>query len=193
MSSDESDFSNDEEGDFSEGEGSDMSKDEEKDFSKSKRRKTTADVNEGKTLFIRNLSYESSSESLENLMNQFGPVEYCVLCMNKMTEHPKGTAFVKFVSKIHAEKCLEKAEKDGNASCFYLDGRQLNISLAVSKEKVMDLIKNKKSKTKDKRNLYLAKEGLIYPKSPASEGVSQADLAKRLDVSNINYSYFCSK
>ncbi|CAG2121699.1 unnamed protein product, partial [Medioppia subpectinata] len=33
---------------------------------------------------------------------------------------------------------------------------------------------------RDKRNLYLAKEGLIYPESPAAEGVSQTDLKKRL-------------
>ena len=32
---------------------------------------------------------------------------------------------------------------------------------------------------KDKRNLYLAKEGLILPGSTAAEGLSNADLLKR--------------
>lgn len=34
--------------------------------------------------------------------------------------------------------------------------------------------------TKDSRNLYLAKEGLIVAGTPAAEGVSQSDLSKRL-------------
>lgn len=40
--------------------------------------------------------------------------------------------------------------------------------------------KNKDQKERDKRNLYLAREGLIYAGSPAAEGVSKVDLEKRL-------------
>lgn len=36
-----------------------------------------------------------------------------------------------------------------------------------------------KSSGKDRRNLYLAREGEVLPNSPAAEGVSEADMAKR--------------
>ncbi|KAF7492853.1 RNA-binding protein 28 [Sarcoptes scabiei] len=67
-----------------------------------------------------------------------------------------------------------------NAAKFSLDGKQLILSYALSSNQLSNLLEEKKFKNKDKRNLYLAKEGLIYPDSPAAVGVSQNDLKKRL-------------
>lgn len=55
-----------------------------------------SDVGEGKTLFIRNLDFSTPQDSLRNFMEQFGPVHYALLCMDKVMERPKGTGFVKF-------------------------------------------------------------------------------------------------
>jgi len=144
--------------------------------------KQLTDASEEKTIFVRNLSFGSTAESLNELMSQFGETVYCKICIDESTEHSKGTAFVKFKNKTDADKCLREAEIQNNNN-FYLDGRQLNVSLAFTRNKLKELEEKRSFKEKDKRNLYLAKEGLIYPESPAAEGVSQTDLKKRLAVS----------
>jgi len=88
-------------------------------------------------------------------------------------------AFAKFKSKESAEQCLKEGAQ-GDSPRLFIDGQQLNITLALPKNKVIELENAKHNKHKDKRNLYLAKEGLIYPNSPAAAGVSQADLKKRV-------------
>jgi nucleolar protein 4 len=65
-----------------------------------------SDVAEGKTLFIRNLDFSTTKDSLKNFMEKFGSVHYALLCMDKIMERPKGTGFVKFrvsciISKIN--------------------------------------------------------------------------------------------
>lgn len=55
-----------------------------------------SDVGEGKTLFIRNLDFTTTKESLKNFFEKFGNVHYALLCMDKVMERPKGTGFVKF-------------------------------------------------------------------------------------------------
>lgn len=64
-----------------------------------------------------------------------------------------------------------------------LDNFKLNVTKAVTRGKAAELAKEKKiegtKETKDKRNLYLAKEGLVLPGSAAAKGLSKADLLKR--------------
>ena len=64
-----------------------------------------------------------------------------------------------------------------------LDNFKLNVTKAVTRGKAAELAKEKKldgtKNTRDKRNLYLAKEGLITPGSEAAQGLSKADLVKR--------------
>lgn len=63
-----------------------------------------SDVGEGKTLFIRNLDFLTTKDSLKNFMEKFGSVQYALLCMDKVMERPKGTGFVKFrVSFINSK------------------------------------------------------------------------------------------
>ena len=80
-----------------------------------------------------------------------------------------------------------------------LDNFTLNVTKAVTRGKAAELAKEKKmegnGEAKDKRNLYLAKEGLILPGSNAAQGLSKADLLKRqkaekekkLKLENPNY------
>ena len=60
--------------------------------------------------------------------------------------------------------------------------RSLAVTLAVTKGKMPQLLAEKDTRTKtprDKRNLYLAKEGVILPGAEAAVGLSKSDLQKR--------------
>ncbi|EFX90388.1 CG4806-PA-like protein [Daphnia pulex] len=135
-----------------------------------------SDVEEGKTLFIRNLDFLTTKDSLKNFMEKFGSVQYALLCMDKVMERPKGTGFVKFRDSDSAQKCLEESRNP----YLQLDGRILDVALAVTRE---DLDHKKqeaeKKEHKDKRNLFLAREGFIRPGTLAAQGVSPTDMAKR--------------
>ena len=73
--------------------------------------KTGHDTNEGRTVFIRNLSYDSAEEDLEAMMSEcIGPVVFAKLVWDKVMGHPRGTGFVKFKRKEDAEKCISLAE-----------------------------------------------------------------------------------
>ncbi|XP_068722511.1 RNA-binding protein 28-like [Montipora capricornis] len=143
--------------------------------------KRVSDVKEGKTLFIRNLSFDTNEESLCQLLEQFGEMEYCIVLEDKRTGHSRGMAFVKFKSMESAEKCLVEAGDQGSG--LSLDNFKLNITKAVTRGKAAELAKEKKVEgkkvNKDKRNLYLAKEGLILAGSSAAQGLSKGDLLKR--------------
>ncbi|KFM79965.1 RNA-binding protein 28, partial [Stegodyphus mimosarum] len=140
--------------------------------------KVSKDVNEGRTVFIRNISYNTTQDDLRNAMEAFGKCEYCLLCIDQLTDHPKGTAFVKFKEKTSADMVIqESSSMDG----IVLDGRRLLCVLAVSQEELREK-SNETKKPSDKRNLRLLKVGLILPNSVEAEGVSQSDMAKRAQL-----------
>ena len=85
-----------------------------KETPQTKKPKQLSDVKEGKTLFIRNISFDSSEESLQELFEKFGEVEYCKLLEDKRTGHSRGMAFVKYKTVESAEQCLEEASKEGS-------------------------------------------------------------------------------
>ena len=75
------------------------------------------------------------------------------------------------------------AEPSLNSSTtpFVLHGRFLNVSIAVSKSeagKLMESNRVEKQHT-DKRNLYLMKEGVIFPDSEAAKDISPTEISKR--------------
>ena len=70
---------------------------------------------------------------------------------------------------------------NASTSQFVLDGRFLNVSLAVSKTdagKLMTSNRVEKQHT-DKRNLYLMKEGVIFADSEAAQGMTPTEVSKR--------------
>merc|ERR1719233_1492648 len=140
--------------------------------------KTGHDVGEGKTVFIRNLSYDTDQEDLKDLMEEyFGGVVFAKLVMDKVMGHPRGTAFVKFRKREFAEKCVEVGEGDDGV---YLDNRKLTIMMAQEKGEVEEKQKEREKKEpKDNRNLYLAREGIIREGTAAAEGVSASDMTRR--------------
>lgn len=63
---------------------------------------------------------------------------------------------------------------------FKLLDQILDPHAALSRNEVQQKKETKRKLPSDSRNLYLAKEGIILAGTPAAEGVSPSDLAKRL-------------
>lgn len=62
-----------------------------------KKRFKSHDVKEGLTVFLKNVSFSVTNDELKRFMKErFGPIYYALVCMDRLTEHSKGTAFVKF-------------------------------------------------------------------------------------------------
>ncbi|KAK3097152.1 hypothetical protein FSP39_006867 [Pinctada imbricata] len=181
-SSDKEDSSEDnlsDEGFEDEEEGSVKDSPKKKKKNKRKQSSRKSDVDEGKTVFIRNLSYHSTEESLEDKFSQFGQMEYCKVVRDPMTDHSRGTAFVRFQSSEAAEKCVEKSNDESKNGGIVLDHRKLNVTIAVSRDKAKEL-KNKEKKVKvDKRNLHLVREGMIRPGTQDAQGLTKDDLLRR--------------
>ncbi|XP_040199149.1 RNA-binding protein 28 [Rana temporaria] len=143
-----------------------------------KKKQLPSDVGEGRTLFIRNLSFNSEEEDLEELLLRFGNIKYIRIVVHPDTEHSKGCAFVQFVDKESVEKCLVAAKDESEDGGLMLAGRKLMVDLAVSREEAGKL-RQKVKKPTGTRNLYLAREGLIRAGTKAAEELSPEDLAKR--------------
>ncbi|XP_072045384.1 LOW QUALITY PROTEIN: RNA-binding protein 28-like [Amphiura filiformis] len=187
ISDEEDDDSDEDDDDGSDGEESDSDEDEDASKQKKEEPAKPSDVGEGKTLFVRNVPFEATDEDLTEIFGKFGRLEVCRVVMDKDTEHSKGSAFVKYVSKEEAEKCLRKASAQDEK--FTLDGRRLEVTMALPRNDIEGmrkaLKKQEKSVNKDKRNLYLLREGLVREGTQAAKGVSEADMAKRTKVENI--------
>ena len=102
----------------SEDENEDGTKDSDEELrraeTQTKQTKQPSDVKEGKTLFIRNISFDSSEESLHALFEQFGEIDYCKILEDRRTGHSRGMAFVKYEMVEGAEQCLEEVSKEGS-------------------------------------------------------------------------------
>lgn len=139
------------------------------------------DVVEERTLFIKNLSFDATDEEIAEVLRKYGELKYVLLCIDKLTEHPRGTAFAQFMESEAANACLAAEADPSTKTEFILHGRQMHIMKAVSREyleKGKDHKGQQKIKT-DKRNLFLAREGFVRPGTQAAVGLSMADLALR--------------
>ncbi|XP_054845351.1 RNA-binding protein 28 isoform X2 [Eublepharis macularius] len=168
----------------SDGEAGDSEEEEEEEGAdapskQAKRRQLPSDVSEGRTVFIRNLSFDTEEEELGELLEQFGDLKYVRVVLHPDTEHSKGCAFAQFLTQEAAQKCLHVAQGGSEGGGLRLGGRHLRVDLAVSREEAQQLRSKAAKKPTGTRNLYLAREGLIRAGTKAAEGVSPADLAKR--------------
>ncbi|XP_056197610.1 RNA-binding protein 28 [Falco biarmicus] len=196
-SSDEEEDDDDEAGsedDSKQEEDSDEEEDEEEEEGRAvpkkqqgRARQLSSDVSEGKTVFIRNLSFDTEEEALGEMLQQFGDLKYVRIVLHPDTEHSKGCAFAQFLTQEAAQKCLQAAQEESEGGGLRLDGRLLRIDLAVSREEAQKLRGQKVKKPTGTRNLYLAREGLIRAGTKAAEGVSDADMAKRARFEELKY------
>ncbi|XP_038667648.1 RNA-binding protein 28 isoform X1 [Scyliorhinus canicula] len=137
------------------------------------------DVHEGRTVFIRNLSFDTEEDALGEMLEQFGDLKSVRLVLHHDTEHSKGCAFAQFMTKESAQQCVEAAESQSERGGLLLDGRKLIVTLAVSREEAKKLAQKKSGKPSGTRNLYLAREGLIRAGMKSAEGMSATDITKR--------------
>ncbi|CAK4506668.1 unnamed protein product [Aphanomyces euteiches] len=185
-----------------EGEDEDDEEDEPKASSKPK---VDTESQRERTVFIRNLSFQTSEEGLsEAFSTEFGPVEYARIVMDKGSGLSKGVAFVRFRSKEHADAAIargtpkvedpKKKKKNAAQDIFfssamldgdgiYVDGRLLSVTRSVAKDDADRLTEENSAKRKavDKRNMYLAYEGTINVNKTADTELElpKMDIEKR--------------
>ncbi|KAG5186528.1 hypothetical protein JKP88DRAFT_346539 [Tribonema minus] len=151
------------------------------------------DVGQGRTVFVRNVGFDATEDALRECFEDFGDVRLALLVKDKGTGMPRGTAFVKFTTREAADKCLAVAEglEDGaepindilsGGNSIYLGGRALHVMRAVERDEAQRLGgkgPDGQSAKKDKRNLYLANEGLLIATEEAARETPKADMDKR--------------
>lgn len=172
--SDDEDGDSDDQDDDEEDDDEEVEGDEESEagFKQEHQRIKLNDAEDGCTVFITNIPFSVDNEQLRQFAENIGPVKYALICVDKMTEHSKGSGFVKFVDKEHADAFLSLP-----AEQLRLEGQTLSVKPALKRE---NLQKGNKKEAKDNRNLYLVKEGVVVAGTKAAVGVSASDMAKRL-------------
>lgn len=83
-------------------------------------------------LYVGNLSFSTSEESLRGTFGQFGAVTDVHLASDRMTGRPRGFAFVTFSTAEEAKAATEKLNG------VDLDGRQITVNEARPKEESGD-------------------------------------------------------
>ncbi|CAI4232791.1 unnamed protein product [Auanema sp. JU1783] len=179
---DEEDQSDEEDGseNGSDDDNSDEELEEEDNDSNKRPRRTDNAVEEGRVVFLRNISFDTEEDKLkEEIEMKVAEVDLAIICKFKDSGHSKGTAFVHFKTPEDAQKCIG-ASAMGE---LFLDGRPLNAILALPREKAEEMEKTKLTKVpKDNRNLRLLRFGLIREGTTAAKGMSKEDAAKRVKL-----------
>lgn len=75
--------------------GSEELDDDEKDEEEARKRRLD-DLDQGKTVFLKCVPFTATEEDLRECCGKFGPIAYALICVDRVTDHSKGTAFVKF-------------------------------------------------------------------------------------------------
>lgn len=79
-------------------------------------------------LFVGNLSYSTTDDSMRNMFAQAGNVVSATVLSDRMTGRSRGFGFVEMGSDAEAQKAIEMF--DGQD----LDGRQIKVNVARPKE-----------------------------------------------------------
>lgn len=162
------------------------------------------DVQEQRTLFIRNIPFDADRHSLFLLFKPFGKIEGIFIVKDKVTQVCKGTAFIKFHTKEACTKALMKAgcaredapfiisgkekEHQGEEDGIFFQGRRLLVDLALDREQASTLVAERDPETgqvlkkqlgKDRRNLYLKQEGHIPTNTLLWDSLPTVDQEKR--------------
>ncbi|MCJ1367250.1 RNA recognition motif-containing protein [Acarospora aff. strigata] len=161
------------------------------------------------TLFVRNLPFTTTDETLHAHFDRFGSVRYARAVIDHATERPKGTGFVCFYNKEDVDSCLRQAParaqsgpvrkgesnapltqhsvlEDTNADPsgrYTMEGRVLKISRAVGREEATKLTEEGSSlrdkRDRDKRRLYLLSEGTVPSNSPLYAKLAPSEVKMR--------------
>jgi nucleolar protein 4 len=84
------------------------------------------------TVFIRNLPFTSTDETLQAHFLQFGAVRYARIVFDPETERSRGTGFVCFFDEDNAKSCVKHAPKTPTAPAIPGDKKRRGEGLAYS-------------------------------------------------------------
>ena len=154
------------------------------------------------SVFVRNVPYDATEESLAAHFSKFGSVKYALPVIDKSTGLAKGTAFVAFKDQYTYNECIKNAPAAGSTSLligddvmpeYVYEGRVLSITPTLVREDAGRMAENNAAKRKealgkapgekDRRNLYLLNEGRVV------EGSKMADLLTNTDMEIREKSY----
>lgn len=170
----------DDEGDSGHEEGSD---DEDNPETPVKQEKKYNDEDHDYTIFIKNLSFDTSNETLHECFKKYGPIKYALVVRDPVSGHSKGTGFVRFLKKESVNMCLQQT------GLITLQNFTLEIFPSLTRQKIKSLETSKTTKdVKDTRNMYLLREGMVLAGSAAAQGVSATDMSSRLRLEQIKSS-----
>jgi len=138
-----------------------------------------------RTIFIRNILFETTETELFEEFKKFGGVRYVKIA--KMEDgRSKGVGFVNFYKADSYDRALKTAlsvpqssgmsEKSSpGGSGISVGGRPLLVAPAIDRDEAAELVNLDKNKKVDKRHLYLSKEGLVKDDTQ----VPKTDIKKR--------------
>ncbi|MBN2703400.1 MAG: RNA-binding protein [Pontiellaceae bacterium] len=81
-----------------------------------------------KRLYVGNLSYSTTEDSLEELFQQAGTVVKCELMLDKFTSRSRGFAFIEMATHEEAQNAVDMLNEQN------LDGRNLRVNIARPRE-----------------------------------------------------------
>ncbi|KAL2832351.1 putative ribosome biogenesis [Aspergillus pseudoustus] len=140
--------------------------DEDEDLDEEEEEEEKEDERNASTIFIRNLPFTCTDESLYEHFAQFGTLRYARIVVDPETERPRGTGFVCFWKPENAHACVQDAPKQQDTFTadkekpkkgaiikqsvlqnenadptgrYTMDSRVLQISRAVSKSRAAEL------------------------------------------------------
>lgn len=162
--------------------------------------KVSKDVSDGRTVFLKNVPFIATKEELERLFTPFGSIKKVSIVQKQFPSGdtmPKGTAFIEFRDADSAMKCIKASASADEASQdlsttmrnsaaaraiasegvggIWLHGRLLDVAKAIPRD---ECAPETETKT-DKRNLYLAREGLVLKESLVGEDLPKAYIDRR--------------
>ena len=201
------DSGKDEEDESEKGEDSDDEQpedEEETDAEDIEREKEAKKADELKrTLFIRNLHFDTPESDVLEKFKEFGAVRYVKLVKDKQGKS-RGTAFVQFFKKQGYDRALMASQSGGTLTAreirlkqklkpserkiaalnggngIMLQGRPIVVKPAVDRSEAKALQEQGRHADKtDRRHLYLAREGLIQANDEKTLNLPKDDLNKR--------------
>ncbi|RYG58956.1 RNA recognition motif domain-containing protein, partial [archaeon] len=112
-------------------------------------------------MFLANLPLDITEQELREALSNYGQIVYCLLVKDKQTGLNRGSGFLKYSNKAQAESALTAAAAQNNT--LSIKSREVRVMLALDREG-LDNVRGTAKKPMDKRNLYLANEGLDFSK-----------------------------
>ncbi|MCJ1226017.1 RNA recognition motif-containing protein [Toensbergia leucococca] len=91
------------------------------------------------TLFLRNLPFTATDETLHEHFASFGPLRYARVVLDQVTERPKGTGFICFYSQEDADTCLHDAPRPQVAPGHMNGGKKGASSLSMKQSLLEDV------------------------------------------------------